>query len=904
MRCWGLFFLFLLTTVISAQNLHKTELKRALNDSKKPFLLATGKVDESLVIRRIARDSVIIKNDPSAFRNPKSAYFEISDFWKWPRSKTDKKTKKFYIVSDQSLGNIPGVTEIYFDAKKRLSLVEASARIVEKKILPLTDVTFIQAAERAPKIESQLRQHNLGINGIQSARRFLSDSNPARNISVKEGSFDTLDLDISGRSERDALSSPQVTSHATDMATLIAGAGNSSYEGLGVSDQINLFSEDFADLMPAETSAFEQRAITIQNHSYGVGIENFYGIESVAFDQQSLDHPSLLHVFSSGNSGELNSTGDYADIVQYRTITGSFKQAKNVLVVTGTDEFGEVPDGHSAGPAYDGRLKPELAAYGGGGTSDAAALASGIAASISSSLEQATGMAPSGDLLKAVLIASALDIGPKGPDFKSGFGQLNMRRAQRLVNELQFMDDGFLDLTNLSKSVQIPVPENVKNLRVALVWNDPPANNGDFMALVNDLNLKLSGDGQEWLPLVLDYRPDVSLLEMPAVQKIDTLNNAELVVIESPTPGDYTLEVSAQGLVSSEQSYSVAYFFEFEDSLIWDFPTAADPQLSSESSRSYFTHSFAESGVLEIDFLENNWTQIGTIDPDDFVHEFTATNLPTEAVLRATFGMHEFKSDTFSIHPKMEMDVALVCGEELILSWNGIKENQTYELLAFDGLKMQPILSTTDTFAIIDRSEQASLFFTVRPTFTYSKGKPDETVNITRQGVGCYLNNFLVSLQDENIELNVELSLPSRISTMRILKTDRNGSATISDLNPSEFSYTIIDSNLTPGKTSYGVQLVTSEGLEISSDTISVFTTDDEKYILFPNPVTDGQLAFLSPVTGAIFQILNSSGKPLTDFIISAEFEVFPIDLPIGMYFYRVIKDGEIVKSGRFAIGS
>ncbi|GAA4006087.1 hypothetical protein GCM10022408_17340 [Hymenobacter fastidiosus] len=39
------------------------------------------------------------------------------------------------------------------------------------------------------------------------------------------------------------------------------------------------------------------------NHAYGVGIENFYGLESRAYDQQTRRFPALLHVSSSGNAG-------------------------------------------------------------------------------------------------------------------------------------------------------------------------------------------------------------------------------------------------------------------------------------------------------------------------------------------------------------------------------------------------------------------------------------------------------------------------------------------------------------------------------------------------------------------------------------------------------------------------
>ena len=66
----------------------------------------------------------------------------------------------------------------------------------------------------------------------------------------------------------------------------------------------------------------------------------------------------------------------------FANITGNFKQAKNVLIVNAVDTTLSINSFNSRGPAFDGRLKPELTAYGSGGTSDAAALVSGISALI------------------------------------------------------------------------------------------------------------------------------------------------------------------------------------------------------------------------------------------------------------------------------------------------------------------------------------------------------------------------------------------------------------------------------------------------------------------------------------------------------------------------------------------
>ena len=117
----------------------------------------------------------------------------------------------------------------------------------------------------------------------------------------------------------------------------------------------------------------------MQNHSYGTGLENYYGLEAQAYDAQARQYPTLLHVFSSGNSGnQASPTGTYQGLPNVANLTGQFKMSKNTLSVGATDGLGEVAPRSSRGPAHDGRGKPELVAFGADGSSDAAALVSGI----------------------------------------------------------------------------------------------------------------------------------------------------------------------------------------------------------------------------------------------------------------------------------------------------------------------------------------------------------------------------------------------------------------------------------------------------------------------------------------------------------------------------------------------
>lgn len=856
--------------------------------------------DDFLIIRRLENNLIIArkKNDKSGGRLADNS--GINHNWKYYDSANELQEGFFYIRTAKSLSTTNGISEQWFDPERSLSMIFATLEALKKEILPLPSVTFIQPANRIPHTESLLRSHNLGINGI----RKIHHNHPelrgvSLRISVKEDAFDTLDLDLAGRASWDGLTSERIVAHATSMATLIGGAANSGKAGEGVARSARFLSEDFTNLMPATDQAFINRNIVLQNHSYGVGIENFYGVESVAFDQQALNLPTLLHVFSSGNLGNSNSTGDYEAITKYRTLTGSFKQAKNVLVVTGSDDITGIPEPHSAGPAFDGRIKPELTAFGGGGTSDAAALVSGSSLLLQERFQSLHGEYATIDLLKATLIASSKDIGTPGPDFLSGYGQLALPQALNLI-ESGNHSQNTLSATRTSYNEIINVPKGTQELKVVLSWVDPPANDGDFMALVHDLDLRISHNSTVWEPWILDHRPDVALLSAPASTGNDTLNNIEMITIPLPETGSYEVSVTSNNL-SAEQGFSIAYFISASNSFEWNYPTRLDAFTTGEEQFLYFDNTFSTSGTLEIRTLTGTWQPIGTIEAGKQMTSFIP-EISGEAVIRALFEDQIYLTDTFAIHPKIDLSVDLLCDEEMSLSWNDVGA-QSYLLYEFNGLELTAVTEVLGLDTLIDRSDYPGSQFTVAPFFDHVTGLQDETLNVTQQGAGCYLNSFLVSLNDQGgAQLTLNLSTPENIATLRIIKSDQQGSTVILDVIPDQNEYIIVDPSPTPGRTVYQAELVTRSGLEISSGEVEIFTTDDTQYILFPNPVSDGQLSLLSPTTNAIFQILDAQARIVSNFLISAEAETFPVGDLEGVYYYRVIKDGDVVKTGRFVV--
>ncbi len=118
-----------------------------------------------------------------------------------------------------------------------------------------------------------------------------------------------------------------------------------------------------------------------------------------------------------------------------------------------------------------------------GGTSMAAPLCAGCAVLVRQSLTDSGTANPSAELVKAILINSADEHQGDRPNFDSGWGLVNLRRA--IEGNYEF--DSATTLKNgESMSYDVPVAAGVKELRVTLVWADAPD-----AGLVNDLDLKV-----------------------------------------------------------------------------------------------------------------------------------------------------------------------------------------------------------------------------------------------------------------------------------------------------------------------------------------------------------------------------------------------------------------------------
>ena len=137
--------------------------------------------------------------------------------------------------------------------------------------------------------EMQVGNLDLSVNKINLAHRdFPLVNGNGITVSVKENKPDTADIDFKGRFLSTNLSSTTVSSHASIMSTMIGGGANSWHLGKGAAWGSTISSSSFAVLLPDANSAYQQFNISVQNHSYGVGIESYYGTDAAAYDASAV----------------------------------------------------------------------------------------------------------------------------------------------------------------------------------------------------------------------------------------------------------------------------------------------------------------------------------------------------------------------------------------------------------------------------------------------------------------------------------------------------------------------------------------------------------------------------------------------------------------------------------------
>jgi PKD repeat protein len=542
--------------------------------------------------------------------------------------------------------------------------------------------------------------------------------------------------------------------HGDHVAGILMGAGNLNPDIIGNAPGTHLLvynsQNNNYNFVP---DLYLNDDLVITSKSYGNGNNVGYTILSSQLDEQCNNFDALVHVFSAGNSGASNF--GYGAGAGWGNITGGHKQGKNVLAVGNLTTTDYLSSSSSRGPASDGRIKPNICAVGSSvnstidpntfdvksGTSMACpGVAGSLALLYEAYRDLNNGQNPSAALINAAVMNTAEDLGNPGPDFKYGWGRINVRRAYQILEEANYQFSSIID--GQTNSHVIDVPDGTKQVRVMLYWTDYQASPAANIALVNDINMTVTSPSVTvFQPWVLNPLPIASVLDMDAEPGVDNLNNMEQVTIDDPASGEYTLNISGFDIPEGPQDYVLVYEF-IKDEIIITFPIGGE-SVKAGSQELIMWDAIGEDGTFLIESTLDGgltWEQVsitvlGTKRSRSWFVPSSAVS--GKAKIRITRGSEVAESKTYFsiIGQPVNLNVEWACPQSFNFSWDSIPGAIGYEVFLLGDKYMDLAGYTEGTNATVYANSLEPQWYSVRAI------GPDNCIG--KRAIAAYKDPFL-----------------------------------------------------------------------------------------------------------------------------------------------------------------
>jgi hypothetical protein len=529
--------------------------------------------------------------------------------------------------------------------------------------------------------------------------------------------------------------------HGAHTAGTVAGAGIRQPRAAGMAPKARVISQWFSGIWQNAATYTTNFNMVVTNNSYGTfygdcSYAGVYDLDSRRLDQQAFDFPQLLHVFAAGNDGDITCL-PYPQ--RFQTILGGYQSAKNILTVGRTDYTQVASGSSSSGPVRDGRLKPEITALGiirslnGAGTgyfvefgtSMSSPLVAGGLGLLYQRYRQLHGQAnPRGDLMKALLLNGARDVGNTGPDYRHGYGTMMLERSLRMLENKTYLSRTVAQ--GQQQDSVINIAAGTAQLKVLLYWHDPAANPLAAKTLVHDLDLEVIGPGGVVVyPKILSQVPGE--VNLPATEGPDRLNNSEQVIIDNPVPGNYTIRVKGHEIAAAEGQVFAVAFDKIMPELRFTYPLEQSV-VTSGTQVAYVVWEDTDPATagstytLELSTDNGNTWQpiVSGLKDTTRLYDWQPGNVrTTEARLRLTKGTVQVISQKFAILPNLTQSVAPVanqCYGSFRINFTpltpGVGETIEYEVRLKQGPEMR-------TIAVIDGSNNFFVLRNLHPDSTY-----------------------------------------------------------------------------------------------------------------------------------------------------------------------------------------
>lgn len=432
--------------------------------------------------------------------------------------------------------------------------------------------------------------------------------------------------------------------HSTHVAGTMIADGTNNANALGMAPSVDeLHSYDFNGAVDNEMLlSWLTDKIDFANHSWGTivgwddgadqGNANLFGLyNQTANDWDFLvDATDLLVQKSSGNDGNdcdagmTNCDGTMgADGIRYHTI-GTQGNAKNIITVGAVDGNPLLTGFSSTGPTDDNRIKPDLVAKGdnlvsswaqgvtipggcdgldycgiGGTSMSTPTTTGGIVLMTELYREVYSGDTPKADVIKAVSVNAAQDLGRYGPDYAYGHGLFDCLAGVQLIQDgPSRIQRGRVD-SGESETYLVLVPAGQPQLRVTAAWVDyPGAPDSTDPDLVNDLDVTLTApNGSVFYPF---SGPTGAFTDPATNSGPNTVDNVESIYVEGPQQGVWTVEVKGTSVPEGPQGYALVanapYWLdtvpdiEVVNELVFDYACPGTLPVPEEQDLTIFNH--------------------------------------------------------------------------------------------------------------------------------------------------------------------------------------------------------------------------------------------------------------------------------------------------------------------------
>lgn len=610
--------------------------------------------------------------------------------------------------------------EIVSDKYKNYQIL--TVRVPVKELKKLAGQPFVQYVQAVPQPDRQLNNKsttNGRANVLKSAlpgNRNLSgagvvvgigdESNPLRHIDFNTRIINRAPIEAG--------------SHGLHVMGTMAGAGIMDERYTGYAPRATVVAQSYSSILAYAPQYVQDYGMVVTNNSYGSDVitcetNGTYDLYSYILDQQAFEMPYLQHVFAAGNSGNTTCAPFAPGFV---TVLGGYQTAKNVITVGATGETGGIMANSSRGPVKDGRLKPEITAQGNGivstipvnlygsgsGTSMATPAVSGGLVMLYERYRQLNGnQNPKNGLMKALLVNGAVDKGNEGPDYRFGYGWLNLLRSVKMLESQSYTTGQVAH--QATNNFSINVPANTAQLKVMLYWNDPAGSTLVSQNLVHNLDLQVTNPASSVvLPRILD--PTVANVNNVATTGVDNRNNMEQVVINNPGAGNYTISVKGTTVGQApSQEYFVVYDI-LPNSLTITNPIGGERHKDGDPIYISWDAFGNSASTFTVQYSGNNgglWTNISTTVAAGTSQLAWAIPVGMRSdkvrvrVIQNSTGAQSI-SEPFTVIgvPGVTLS-ALQCEGYISLDWTAVTGATDYEVMMLKGNEMVPVATTAGT---------------------------------------------------------------------------------------------------------------------------------------------------------------------------------------------------------------